>query len=146
MIERLHLIVKEGLSVVHNPRDFEASMMRVICNRQLQNIRGINLGLVGEASLPGFDGVQIAHGVRLRGLDIYKGDLVQRNGIVAKVCACSREGCDYLLIVDLMRFQRDVCPHAEAWKFIGAQTVWPAIEAEHLRAWHADGDCVIVLR
>jgi hypothetical protein len=144
IIERLHLVVKDALSRVHNPKDFEASLMRYICNNHLQTIRGSDLGLVGAAHVPGFDAV-VAHSVRLRGLTVSRGDLVQRNGVVATVLACSREASEYVLIVDAMRLERAVTPYADAWKPTGTQEIWPAMEAEHLRAWYSDGDCVVAL-
>ncbi len=104
IIERLHLVVKDVLSNLHNPAKFEASLLAGVCMKQMDVLRGNILhGLVGSAvPLRGFPCTMVAKQMRFCGMTISVGDVVFRETVVGKVTACASErGHCFFAIVEV---------------------------------------------
>ena len=80
MIEKLHLITKDVLSNLHNPADFEASLLAGICERQISSLNSsIFQGLIGQTvPLQGWLGTLAASKMNCFGMHISVDDVVFR--------------------------------------------------------------------
>jgi len=142
IIERLHLIIREILGNVRNPVEFEASVLRGVCLKQMMTLKDTVLaGLIGPtAPLQGFPFATIANRMRFCGMYISIGDVVTRNGIPARVTACAVED-DYFVLVEVWL----ATGVAQRWRPTDDVQAWKVEELELAAAWYADGDDVVVL-
>ena len=143
IIERLHLIVRQSLQHLRNPVDFEGSLLRDVCLKQMLALKDTVLaGLIGPTSpLQGFPLATIATRMRFCSMDISIGDVVTQNAIPARVTACAVEDDSYFVLVEVWHATGVV----QRWRPTDDVQAWPVEGIELALAWYDDGDDVVVI-
>ena len=132
----------QGCQGIRNSVDFEASLLRGVCLKQMMALKKTSLGgLIGTtAPLHGYPLARIANRMRFWGMDISIGDVVIRNAIPGRVTACAFD-FNYFVIVEVW----DATGVAQRWRPSDNVQAWPLEEIEQAVAWYLDGDDVVVL-
>ena len=148
-IERLHLLCKEILTTHHNPVDYEASLMRGFCLKQIMACRKTILhGAIGSTSpFPGFPGATMSTRMRYAGMDVCNGDFVYRGAALGRIIACVHQDEDCYVIAEVWGKIGRVSDNSSRWRR-GADnsSIWHAGEFEQAVAWYCDGEDIICLR
>ena len=98
VVERLHLRVKQIMEPIQNTRRFEESCLSSLINAHISSLEMHKFGdtLLGRTSrLPGI-AMPMATRMVVKGETTTVGDIVMLDGVAGNVCACARDGDDFL--------------------------------------------------
>ena len=149
VVERTHLEVKRVAEIIDNTRNYEASVLAALLNRQTacSRERVTVHGLVGRVqAFPGMPSVQCSRALRVDGVTFSVGDLAMYGDRAGAILACARDEFNLFVLVQEMVFEHQLSSHSSTWRRLNSYCFWSARCLLQVLAWipHEDQSITVI--